>query len=350
MKESLRRYGSSRFWSPISSAYSASSRSSRTIDSSSSSVDRRQARRDTDLRGERAHLVAIAACGADGARGRAPRESSRPPAFGFPSASPPIQVPKRQRGRRVGQRAPVVGEQLLGRVDEALLEEPVAVADLVDDARPPRAHLVGLPVRGDLRGERRLDRRAPRRVRAADRRARASSAAMRRCEASTVRRVASVGCAVSTSWSETAPLELLRRRRPRAARRRRRATRPGRAARACTRGGGGRGGAARRRSRAGSTARTRAARSPAARAAAPRPLPGAPRAARPPREARASARTRSTSARSDSPSCSTSTRPEQVAEQADVAAQGCVRGFHGTSVGFSAAKPHNHLLPAMGRR
>ena len=45
------------------------------------------------------------------------------------------------------------------------------------------------------------------------------------------------------------------------------------------------------------------------------------------RDARASARTRSTSASSASPSCSTSTRPEQVAEQADVAAQRRVCGL-----------------------
>ncbi len=56
---------------------------------------------------------------------------------------------------------PVVREQLLGRVDEALLEEPVAVADLVDDARPARSHLVGLPERGDLGRELVLDRVAP---------------------------------------------------------------------------------------------------------------------------------------------------------------------------------------------
>ena len=37
MNESLRRYGSSLFWSPIRSAYSGSSRSSRAIDSASSS-------------------------------------------------------------------------------------------------------------------------------------------------------------------------------------------------------------------------------------------------------------------------------------------------------------------------
>ena len=56
---------------------------------------------------------------------------------------------------------PVVREKLLGRVDEALLEEPVAVANLVDDARPVRSHLVRLPEHGDLGGELLLDRIAP---------------------------------------------------------------------------------------------------------------------------------------------------------------------------------------------
>ncbi len=56
--------------------------------------------------------------------------------------------------------ATVVGEQLLGRVDEALLEEPVSVADLVDDARPARPDLVRLPERRDLVGELLLDRLA----------------------------------------------------------------------------------------------------------------------------------------------------------------------------------------------
>ncbi len=54
--------------------------------------------------------------------------------------------------------SPVVGEQLLGRIDEALLEEPVAIANLVDDAWPVRAHLVRLPERGDLGRELVLDR------------------------------------------------------------------------------------------------------------------------------------------------------------------------------------------------
>ena len=79
------------------------------------------------------------------------------PAFGLPSASPPIQVPKRSGGRRLGQVAPVVGEEPFGCVDQALLEEPVAVADLVDNARTPRPDLIRLPERRDLGGELVLD-------------------------------------------------------------------------------------------------------------------------------------------------------------------------------------------------
>ena len=63
-------------------------------------------------------------------------------------------------------------QQLLGRVEQAVLEEPEAVADLVEDARALRPHLVGLPEDGDLLGgavgdllalvERRQERAQPR--------------------------------------------------------------------------------------------------------------------------------------------------------------------------------------------
>ena len=211
---------------------------------------------------------------------------------------------------RPGRCAPVVGEQALGSVDQALLEEPVAVADLVDDARPLRPHLVRLPERRDLVGELVLDLAAAR-VRRSGSSSSASSAAMRRCAASTVRRAASVGCAVSTSSSETR----------RAISSRGHVLEPGervverlagaRAPRARRRAGGGCGGAARRRSRAGSRARTRAARSPGARAAAPRPLRASSSCGAPPARRARAPRTRSTSSSSDSSSCSTSTRPSR---------------------------------------
>ena len=54
--------------------------------------------------------------------------------------------------RRVRKRAAIGGDQLLGGVEQALLEEPEAVADLVDDAWALGPHLVGLPEDGDLLG------------------------------------------------------------------------------------------------------------------------------------------------------------------------------------------------------
>ena len=59
-----------------------------------------------------------------------------------------------KRHRCAGEAPPVLGEEPLGGVDEALLEEPVAVADLVDDLRPARPHLVRLPEHRDLGRER----------------------------------------------------------------------------------------------------------------------------------------------------------------------------------------------------
>ena len=77
-----------------------------------------------------------------------------------------------ERERRAGERLPVRLQQLLGRVQEAVLEEPEAVADLVEDARALRPHLVGLPEDRDLLGravgdllalvERRQERAQPR--------------------------------------------------------------------------------------------------------------------------------------------------------------------------------------------
>ena len=120
-------------------------------------VDGRETRRDADRRRKLAHFVAVAvaqqrACALErlvhgvGAGVRI--------AVGV-TADPRAEA---ERSRRVRRVPPVVGEQLLRRVDEALLEEPVAVANLVDDARPVRPHLVRLPERGDLGGELVLDR------------------------------------------------------------------------------------------------------------------------------------------------------------------------------------------------
>ena len=79
------------------------------------------------------------------------------PAFGFPSMSPPIHVPKESGSGRARHRLAVGGDQLLRRLEKRLLEEPEAVADLVDHPRPLRAHLVRLPEDGDLLGGALLD-------------------------------------------------------------------------------------------------------------------------------------------------------------------------------------------------
>ena len=121
--------------------------------------------------------------GSAGARARAPGRApprSSPARRGLPSWSPPIQVPKRSGARRAGSRSPVVARAARRRVEQALLEEPEPVADLVDDPRPPRAHLVGLPEERHLLGERGSTAVA-RRGAASGRRARASSRASRRC-------------------------------------------------------------------------------------------------------------------------------------------------------------------------
>ena len=70
-------------------------------------------------------------------------------------ASDPGAEPK---GRRRSRHEPsVVGEQELCHAQQALLEEPQPMTDLVEDARSVRAHLVRLPEERDLLRERRLD-------------------------------------------------------------------------------------------------------------------------------------------------------------------------------------------------
>ena len=138
-----------------------------------------------------------------GGRARATPARCAGPASGLPSWSPPTQEPKRNGAGAAGQPLAVLGEHVGSDVEQRRLEEPQRVADLVDDARAPRAHLVGLPERGDLGRTSSSSRR-----RAAGASAGSSSASRMRlscsCACSTVRRAASVGCAVITSSSETA--------------------------------------------------------------------------------------------------------------------------------------------------
>jgi hypothetical protein len=71
-------------------------------------------------------------------------------------------VPKRSGVAPERTRSSERADQLGRDVEQALLEEPQAVADFVDHARPVRTHLVRLPQRGHLLGDRRLDPRPAR--------------------------------------------------------------------------------------------------------------------------------------------------------------------------------------------
>jgi hypothetical protein len=125
------------------------------------------------------------------------------PACGLPSRSPdPAAEAKRRRIR--GEASGEASADPRDGVPEALLEEPQATTDLVDDLRAAGAHLVGLPEDHRPLRQRLLDTQALGRghrcvVEQSE------SAAMRRWASRTERRVASVGCAVSTS-STTRPV------------------------------------------------------------------------------------------------------------------------------------------------
>ncbi len=215
-------------------------------------------------------------------------------------------------GRRAGDLASQRADDGRDGVPERGLEEPEPGADLVGDLGFGRAHGVGLPE--DVRSAwspsiRRRCRGGVSQGSSSIRRRRA----MRWWASSTVRRVASVGCAVRTGSTRRPAGEPGDERRPRRPAPRRistdsaivsRATVP----RARSRGAAARGGAARRCSRAGRRARTPGGRASAWRCRATR---GPARGARVPvsRARRASARMRSSTARSSSSSCSTMTRP-----------------------------------------
>ena len=81
------------------------------------------------------------------------------PTFGFPSRSPPIQLPKRSGDP--GKPLLPGGEQGARRVPERVLDEPEPLSDLVHDAGPVGADLVRLPEDRDLLGK--LGRRRVRR-------------------------------------------------------------------------------------------------------------------------------------------------------------------------------------------
>ena len=224
--------------------------------------DERAGSRDLDR--ERAHLVAVTA------------ERERAGALerlvdrGRPGARVAVHVatdprPERERRRRAGQALAPDAQQLGRGVEQAVLEEPERVADLVRDPEAVVSHLVGLPEERHLLCNASLGlRRAPR-ARRAGRRGRPA--------------VPESGCARAArcgAWSpwdaRSAPagstfrLPARRARRPaglRARRRRRRASRARCGRRARPRDGASGGGAARPGWRAGNRRRTPAARAPA---------------------------------------------------------------------------------------
>src|SRR5207302_7631513 len=66
-------------------------------------------------------------------------------------------APERERRRCPRHPGAVLGEQALGRVDQAVLEEPEPVPDLVGGTRSAVSHLVRLPEDRDLLAELLLD-------------------------------------------------------------------------------------------------------------------------------------------------------------------------------------------------
>ena len=125
-------------------------------------VDRRELRGHADLGCERAHLVAVAVTQ------KCPRAFERQvdrvgARIRVAVGVAPDPRAEAERRPRIGKVPAVVREEPLRGIDQALLEEPVAVADLVDDPRASRANLVRLPERRDLRREPQLDLLAPRR-------------------------------------------------------------------------------------------------------------------------------------------------------------------------------------------
>ncbi len=110
---------------------------------------RHHARRDAGRPRELAHLAAVAADGEPSRALEPLRHRVRP---GLRVAVLIAADPGAEAERRPGSGQPlaVLREHVGGDVEQRRLEEPERVTDLVDHARPARAHLVGLPERGDL--------------------------------------------------------------------------------------------------------------------------------------------------------------------------------------------------------
>ena len=142
---SLRRYGSWRFRTAVSSYTHGSSRSSCCDRGPQLVVDIHERVRDADRAGELAHLVAVAPkrerAGATEGVGDLVR--SRVRVAILVAADPRAEL----EGKRVepGQLLIEQRDEVCRDVEQARLEEPQSLADLVVDARADRAHLVGLP-------------------------------------------------------------------------------------------------------------------------------------------------------------------------------------------------------------
>ncbi len=117
-------------------------------------VDERSCRGDLD--GQRAHLRAVALeCNGTGALERlGDRGRPRRRVAVHVAADP---RPENEWWRRVGNPLTPLAEQLRGRGEQAVLEEPEAVPDLVRDPQAVVPHFVGLPEQCHLLGDPLLD-------------------------------------------------------------------------------------------------------------------------------------------------------------------------------------------------
>ena len=198
MKESLRRYGSSVFRAPISAAYPGSSRSSLASDASSSAAT---------VTNERAAAISTASArtssryrASASVRARSSASSIEAgPALGLPSMSPPTHVPNARGGGAPGRRSRQTRNnsvaassrlcsknQSAWRISSEIRRRSCRTSSVCQRSVTSSAMRSSACARsaGETRGSSRTT----------------SCSWIRMCASSTLRRVVSVGCAVSTSW------------------------------------------------------------------------------------------------------------------------------------------------------
>ena len=122
--------------------------------------DRDERARDADELGETAHLCTVVRERQLAGAVERGRDRLRP-GGGVAVLVAADPRPEAERRPDAGQPAPQLAGQVGRLLEQALLEEPQSVADLVDDARSQGSHLVGLPERGHLLGDRVADPVAP---------------------------------------------------------------------------------------------------------------------------------------------------------------------------------------------